>query len=150
MLLKPSLWLVQFYFPYTFIRREAGFQCIYNYIVRLCTLVLFIPILTYTGRRNQEGMRKTNFCLESNPGTKMQNPRRHATCVRTLKTNVLYNAYACFPQENGRPYVCFQRSSAGSLQRSDFRENPTNFLTFVARWVRDSIFRTNRCSRGEV
>ena len=44
----------------------------------------------------------------------------------------------------------FQRRSAGSPQRSGFRENPTNFLTFVTRWVRDSIFRTNRRSKGEM
>ena len=59
--------------------------------------------------------------------------------ARTLKMHTLYNVHACFPQEIGGPYVCFQRSSAGSLQRSSFRENPTNFLTFVACWVRYSI-----------
>ena len=31
-----------------------------------------------------------------------------------------------------------------------FRENATKFLTFVARWVGDSVFRTNRSSRGEM
>ena len=42
-----------------------------------------------------------------------------------------YNAHACrFPQENGRLYVrmAVNGGSAGSLQRSGFRENPTNFL----------------------
>ena len=72
-----------------------------------------------------------------------------ATRARTLKTHALYSAHARFPQENGG-HTFAQRSSAGSLQRSGFRENPTNFLTFVARWVRDSIFRTNRRSRGEM
>ena len=46
--------------------------------------------------------------------------------------------------------MAFNGGSARSLQQSSFRENPTNFLTFVARWVRDSIFRTNRRSRGEM
>ena len=40
--------------------------------------------------------------------------------------------------------------SAGSLQRSRFRENSTNILTSVARWVRDRIFRANRHFRGEM
>ena len=46
--------------------------------------------------------------------------------------------------------MAFNGGSAGSLQRSGFRENPINFSTSVARWVRDSIFRTNRRSRGEM
>ena len=50
-----------------------------------------------------------------------------ATRARTLKTHALYNAHERFPQDNGVPYVCFQQSSAGSPQRSGFRENPTNF-----------------------
>ena len=37
-----------------------------------------------------------------------------------------------------------------TLERSRFRQIPTNFLTFVARWVRDSVFRTNRRSVGEM
>ena len=40
--------------------------------------------------------------------------------------------------------------SAGSRQRSSFRENPTNVLTFVARWVRDINVRMHRCSRSEI
>ena len=43
----------------------------------------------------------------------------------------VYNAHAHFPQENGGPHICVQRSSAGSLQRSGFRENPTYFLTSI-------------------
>ena len=46
-----------------------------------------------------------------------------------------YNAHACrFPQEKW-PAVRMgvNGGSAGSLQRSGFRENPTNILTFVAR-----------------
>ena len=31
-----------------------------------------------------------------------------------------------------------------------FREKPTNFLTSVVHWAHDSIFRTNRHSRGEM
>ena len=37
-----------------------------------------------------------------------------------------------------------------TLERSGFKENPTNFWTSIARWVRDSIFRTNRRSRSEM
>ena len=37
-----------------------------------------------------------------------------------------------------------------ALERSSFRENPRNFLTYVARRLRDSGFRTNRGSRGEM
>ena len=33
--------------------------------------------------------------------------------------------------------------------RKWFRENP-NFFIFIACWVRNSVFRTNRCSRGEM
>ena len=46
-----------------------------------------------------------------------------------------YNAHACrFPQEKWRTVrMAVNGGSAGSLQRSGFRENPTNFLTFVAR-----------------
>jgi hypothetical protein len=36
------------------------------------------------------------------------------------------------------------------LQRSIFRENPTNFLTFIARWVDGIVSGTNRRSRGEM
>ena len=43
----------------------------------------------------------------------------------------------------------YNAGSAGSL-RSGFRENPTYFLSFVACWVCDSVFRTNRRSRGEM
>ena len=39
--------------------------------------------------------------------------------------------------------MAFNGGSAGSLQRSGFRENPTSFSPSVARWVHDSIFRTN-------
>ena len=39
---------------------------------------------------------------------------------------------------------------AVSLQRSCFRRNPTNFLTFIAHWVRDNDFRTNGRYRGEM
>ena len=46
-------------------------------------------------------------------------------------------------------HTVVQQRGAGSLQRSRFRENPTNFLTSFARWVCDSIFRTNRRSKGE-
>ena len=37
-----------------------------------------------------------------------------------------------------------------TLEWSGFKENPTNFLTSVARWLRDSIFTTNKHSRGEI
>ena len=44
------------------------------------------------------------------------------------------NAHACFPLKNGRPYVWPSNGgSARSQKRMGFRENPTNFLTFVAR-----------------
>ena len=40
----------------------------------------------------------------------------------------------CFPQEKWPTVrMAVNGGSAGSLQRSGFRENPTNFLTFVAR-----------------
>ena len=56
-----------------------------------------------------------------------------------------------FRRKNGRLYARpHNGGSAGSLQRSGFRENPTNCLTFVARSVRDSVFRTNRRSIGEM
>ena len=49
--------------------------------------------------------------------------------------------------KNGRLYAWpYNGGSAGSLQRSGFRENPTNFLTFVARRVCDSGLKTNRRS----
>ena len=39
-----------------------------------------------------------------------------------------------FSRKNGRLYARpHNGGSAGSLQRSGFRENPTNILTFVAR-----------------
>ena len=46
-----------------------------------------------------------------------------------------YNAHGCrFPQEKWPAVrMAVNGGSAGSLQRSGFRENPTNFLTFVAR-----------------
>ena len=46
-----------------------------------------------------------------------------------------YNAHACrFPQEKWPTVrMAVNGGSAGSLQRSGFRENPTNILTFVAR-----------------
>ena len=43
--------------------------------------------------------------------------------------------------------MAFNGGSAGSLQWSGFRENPTNILTSV---TRDRIFRANRQSRGEM
>ena len=46
--------------------------------------------------------------------------------------------------------MAVKKESAGSLQPSGFRENSTNFLTSVAHWVRDSIFRMNWRSRGEM
>ena len=53
--------------------------------------------------------------------------------------------------KHGRQYAWpYNGGSAGSLQQSSFRENPTNFLTLVARRVRDSVFRTNRRSIGEM
>ena len=55
------------------------------------------------------------------------------------------NAHACFPLKHGRPYVWPSNGgSARSQKRMGFRENPTNFLTFVARSVCDSVFKTNR------
>ena len=47
----------------------------------------------------------------------------------------------------GKPY---NAGSGVSPQRSSFREIPTIFLTFLARWVRDTDFRTKRRSRGEM
>ena len=44
----------------------------------------------------------------------------------------------------------FQRSSAGSLERSGFRETQKNILISVAHLVRDSISRTNRRSSSLV
>ena len=38
--------------------------------------------------------------------------------------------------------------SAGSPERSSFRDNPTNILAFVACWVRDMVFRAKRHFRA--
>ena len=44
------------------------------------------------------------------------------------------NTHACFPWKNGRPNVWPSNGgSARSQKRKGFRENPTNFLTFVSR-----------------
>ena len=44
------------------------------------------------------------------------------------------NAHACFQLEKWPTVrMAVNGGSAGSLQRSGFRENPTNILTFVAR-----------------
>ena len=45
-----------------------------------------------------------------------------------------YNAHARFPHKKWPPVrIAVIGGNAGSLQRSGLRENPTNFLTFVAR-----------------
>ena len=62
-----------------------------------------------------------------------------ATHETQQRPGINYNVHACFPQENGQPYVWL--STAGSLQRSGFRENTTDFLTSV---VRDSVFQNKQ------
>ena len=73
----------------------------------------------------------SSITTRKNECTKVQNPWRHV-CANLENEHAIY-AHVRFPQENDGPYVCFQRSSSGSLQRSGFRENPTNFLIFIAR-----------------
>ena len=66
------------------------------------------------------------------------------TCVCTMHMRVLCRKKwltRCMAIKGGR---------ARSLHWSSFRENATNILTFIARWVHDSIFRTNRGSRGKM
>ena len=70
----------------------------------------------------------------SNECHEVQNPQRHHISAGKWPT----------------VRMAFNGGSAGSLQRSCFSENPTNLLTFVARWVRDIIFRMNSHSRGEM
>ena len=61
------------------------------------------------------------------------------------------HAHVCLPPRKWPPVrTAVDGGNAGSPERSSFRENPTNILTFVARWVRDIDFRTNRRSRGEM
>ena len=80
-----------------------------------------------------------------NECTEVQNPRRGYSwpLITIMRMRTFHRKMA------DRTYG-FQRTSAGSPQRSGFRENPTNFLTSIARWVHDSIFKTNRRSRGEM
>ena len=59
-----------------------------------------------------------------NECNKVQNPRRHV--CEPLKMH----AHACFPQKIANHMHAF--NGARSLQRSDFREKPTKFLTSVA------------------
>ena len=67
----------------------------------------------------------------------------HTTWLNTI-------AHACILQ-NGRLYIWPSKEGVlNLLQRRSFRENPTNFFTFVVRRVRDSVFRTNRRSIGEM
>ena len=60
--------------------------------------------------------------------TKVLNPRR---CImRVYAREIRMRVH----EKNGRLYAWpYNGGSAGSLQRSSFRENPTNILTFVAR-----------------
>ena len=54
-------------------------------------------------------------------------------------------------RKNGRLYVWPSKGgSARSWQRSSFRENATNVLTFVACWVWGCVFTTNRSPGGEM
>ena len=53
-------------------------------------------------------------------------------------------------RENGRLTIAIQCRKCSSLQRRGFRESPTNIFTVVARWVCNSVFRTNRRSRGKI
>ena len=64
----------------------------------------------------------------------------------------ILEAHACIsPREKWptarRPY---NAASAVTLERRGVRKNATNFLTFIAYLVRDSVFRTNRCSKSEM
>ena len=76
---------------------------------------------------------------------------RPSITSRALENLGTHNAHACYPQENGRPYVWpSKEGSARCWQRSSFKEKATNFLTFVASWIRGCVFRTNRSPRGEM
>ena len=81
-----------------------------------------------------------------NECTKVQNPRRHQVSIFM----VLDNTHARFPQEKWPTiHMAFNGGSAGSLQRSCFRETPQIFRPpLPAEYV--SVFRTNRHSRGEM
>ena len=63
--------------------------------------------------------------------TKVLNPRR---CIMRVYTReIRMRVHENYAWKNGRLYAWpYNGGSAGSLQRSGFRENPTNFLTFVA------------------
>ena len=68
----------------------------------------------------------STFVMKS---TKVLNPRR---CIMRVYTREI--RMRVYTRENGRLYALpYNGGSAGSRQRSSFRENPTNFLTFVAR-----------------
>ena len=73
-------------------------------------------------------MERIQACMY-NESTKVLNPRRCIMRVYTREIRMRVHAW-----KNGRLYAWpYNGGSAGSLQRSGFRENPTNFLTFVSR-----------------
>ena len=62
-----------------------------------------------------------------------------------------YCACACFAEFKWPTMqMVAQCGSAVSLKRGGFRENPTKYMTYVARWVCDSIFKTNKCFWSEL
>ena len=123
--------------PYTELHECVYLHCsclvhkciIYQQIVEICCEVL------------------TFYCC-NNESTKVQNPRHKKTCLMLISeqtdshmlcssvhhvVNTIMRMRA-FRRKNGRLYAWpYNGGSAGSLQRSGFRENPTNFLTFVTR-----------------
>ena len=77
----------------------------------------------------------------------------HCTYLQQLQKN-LHKYVHLYSYSNSCKYT-YQTHVLGvcmgwaiSLQRSSWKLN--TFLTSIARWVRESIFRTNRCSRGEM
>ena len=83
--------------------------------------------------------KNTTSCLLS--GTALANLARYGLVWIALRPTLLlsnftknYNAHARFPHKKWPPVrIAVIGGNAGSLQRSGFRENPTNILTFVAR-----------------
>ena len=68
-------------------------------------------------------------------------------CLRGTQSTRIDQTVVSHPVRCVFAYWLFR---ALALQRSSFRENPTYFLTFIARWVDGIVSGTNRHSRGEM
>ena len=71
------------------------------------------------------------------------------TCIAVLERGN-YNAHVRFLQENGRRYVWPSMEGVFDLSNRAVAEKNPQVLTSVACFVRNSIFRTNRCTRSEM